>query len=31
MSKHHIEDLPEELVRQASAIAKKVIIDLICD
>ena len=31
MSKHHIEELPEELVRQASVIAKKVIIDLICD
>ena len=31
MSKHHIEELPEELLRQASVIAKKVIIDLICD
>ena len=31
MSKHQIEELPEELVRQATAIAKKVIIDLICD
>jgi hypothetical protein len=31
LEEERIEELPEELVRQANAIAKKVIIDIICD